>query len=179
MRKRAGFTLLEIIVALGVLAIGATAAFALLVAAASSGRRAEHQVNAALLADLVIDDLKADPSLDLDLTDAKDYPKAADVIADREARGVLPAGGAALAPNPATRYIAELVDYVHPTYPDYKVDVAITPLPGPVPNEAWEFLVEVEVRWADQGQRRSALFAVVLARTLSHLDNPQPKPARR
>lgn len=173
MTRRSGFTLLEIIVALGVLAIGATAAFALLVAAASAGRRAEHQVNAALIADLVLDDLKADLTVDLDLTD---YPLASDVLAERQAAGQLPPG-APTAPNPLTRFIER--DTVLPAYPDYKVDVAITPIPGPVPDQPWQFLVEVEVRWADQGQRRSSTFGVILTRTAAHLDNPQPKPGRR
>lgn len=171
--RRAGFTLLEIIVALGVLAVGATAAFALLVAAASAGRRAEHEVNAALLADTVIDDLKADVGLDLDLSD---LPLASDVLAEQQQRGdALP--GAPAAPNPETRYVRR--DAVSPSYPDYKYDVAITPIPGPVPDQPWEFLIEVDVRWSDQGQRRNALFSAVLVRTVTHLDNPQPQPGRR
>lgn len=176
MSRRSGFTLLEIMVALGVLAIGASAAFALLVAAASAGRRAEHQVNSALLADLMIDDLKADVTFDLDLEDEKVYRRAAAVIAERQAAGQLPADAPTTA-NPETRYVE--VDYVHPAYPDYKVDVTITPIAGPDPKQPWEFLVEVEVRWADQGQRRSALFSVVLVRTVTHVENPLPKPARR
>lgn len=166
--RRAGFTLLEIMVALGVLAIGASAAFALLVAAASAGRRAEHQVNAALLADTVIDDLKADVTFDLDLSD---LPLATDVLAEQQQNGPLPAD-APTAPNAETRYVRR--DAVSPSYPDYKYDVAITPIPGPVPDQPWEFLVEVEVRWSDQGQRRNALFSAVLVRTVTHLDNPQP-----
>lgn len=171
---RAGFTLLEIIVALGVLAIGATAAFALLVAAASAGRRAEHQVNSALIADLVIDDLKSDVSFDMDLSD---YPLASEVLAERQAAGQLPAGAPTTAPNPLTRFVER--DTVLPSYPDYKVDVAITPIPGPVADQPWQFLVEVEVRWADQGQRRSSQFGVILTRTVAHIENPQPTPGRR
>lgn len=171
--RRAGFTLLEIIVAMGVLAIGATAAFSLLVAAASAGRRAEHQVNAALIADTLIDDLKGDVTLDLDLSD---YPLASEVIAQRQAMGTLPSDSPT-APSAETRYVEH--DAVWDAYPDYKYDIAITPLAGPVPDQPWEFLVEVDVRWADQGQRRNALFSVVLVRGLTHVDNPQPKPGRR
>lgn len=167
--RRAGFTLLEIIVALGVLAIGSTAAFALLVAAASAGRRAEHQVNAALLADTIIDDLAANLALDIDLTD---LPLATTVLAERQERGDLP-DDAPTAPDPETRYVRQ--DAVWPEYPDYKYDVAITPLPGPVPDQPWEFLVEVEVRWSDQGQRRSARFSAILLRAVTHLDNPLPR----
>lgn len=170
--RQAGFTLLEIMVALGVLAIGASAAFALLVAAASAGRRAEHHVNAALLADTVIDDLKADVTFDLDLSD---LPLASAVLAEQEQNGPLPPGSPT-APNPETRYVRR--DAVSPSYPDYKYDVAITPIAGPVPDQPWEFLIEVEVRWSDQGQRRNALFSAILVRTVTHLDNPQPGPRR-
>ncbi|MBX3467951.1 MAG: type II secretion system protein [Planctomycetes bacterium] len=171
--RRGGFTLLEVLVALGVLAIGATAAFSLLVAAASAGRRAEHQVHAALIADTVLSDLKGDTSLDLDLSS---YPRASAVLAERHARaprGTPPPPE----PSPETRFLEH--DAVWDVYPDYRYDVAITPLPGPVPDQPWEFLVEVDVRWSDQGQRRSASFSAVLFRNLSHVDNPRPRATRR
>jgi prepilin-type N-terminal cleavage/methylation domain-containing protein len=173
MKRTRGFTLLEIIVALGVLAVGATAAFSLLVAAASAGRRAEHEVNAALIADSRIADLKADLSVDLDLSD---LPTAAQVLEERQAAGRL-AATPPLTPDPATRYVEH--DATWDAYPDYTFDVALTPLPGPVPDQPWEYLVEVEVRWSEQGQRRSASFASVLVRGLTHADNPQPGSRRR
>src|SRR3954449_3339288 len=58
--RRRGFTLLETIIAMGVLAIGATASLALLVSATATGRHAEHLVNSALIADSAFTDIEAD-----------------------------------------------------------------------------------------------------------------------
>lgn len=166
-RARAGFTLLEIIVALGVLAVGATAAFSLLVAGAASGRRAEHEVNAALLAETVLDDVRADLTLDLDLTD---YPSAASPDPDT---GAAPPPGV----NPETRWLARRA--TRTGFEDYTYDLAITPLAGPVPETPWQFLVEVDVRWSDQGQRRGAEYATILLRNTAARELPQPDPTRR
>lgn len=163
--RRQGFTLLEIIVALGVLAIGATAAFSLFVAGAASGRRAEHEVNAALIAETVIDDLRDDLTVDLDLSD---YPSATDPNA---------APGAPAPLNPKTRWLAR--DGVWPGFEDYKYDLAITPLDGPVPDDPWQFLIEVEVRWSDQGTRRSAQYSTIMLRSVTGRELPQPDPSRR
>lgn len=162
MRRVRGFTLLEIMVALGVFAIGASAAFALLVAAASAGRRAEHETNAALIAESELADLQADLLQDIDLT------------ALRKADPQDPDAPAPAGTNPATRWAFQ--DRVSPAYPDYKYDVAITPLDGPVPDQPWAYLVEVEVRWSERGRGRSKTFQTVLLRGLTHRDNPLPTP---
>jgi prepilin-type N-terminal cleavage/methylation domain-containing protein len=166
---QAGFTLLEIIVAMGVLAIGLTAAFALLVAGATSGRKAEHKVNSTLIAQRVINDLRGDLSLNLDLTQ---FPLAS---ADQNP----PPGFDPAAVNPETRWLAR--DAVWSVYPDYRYDVAITPLlrldanGDPDPNaEPWEFLIEVEVFWLEKGQGNVARYATILVRGLTHRDNPVP-----
>lgn len=166
-RRNQGFTLLEIIVALGVLAIGATAAFSLFVAGAASGRRAEHEVNAALIAETVIDDLRDDLTVDLDLTD---YPSAS--APDPNSATQPPAGV-----NPKTRWLAR--DGTATGFEDYKYDLAITPLDGPVPDEPWQFLIEVEVRWSDQGTRRSAQYSTILLKGATGRELPQPDPSRR
>jgi hypothetical protein len=56
-----------------------------------------------------------------------------------------------------------------PAYPDYKYDVALTPIGGP-PDDPWEFLVEVVVRWAEKGSRREALYQTVFLKKLAYLD---------
>jgi prepilin-type N-terminal cleavage/methylation domain-containing protein len=165
--RRQGFTLLEIIVALGVLAIGATAAFSLFVAGAASGRRAEHEVNAALIAEAVIDDLRDDLTVDLDLSD---YPSAS---APDPNSGAAPAA----AINPKTRWLAK--DGTATGFDDYKYDLAITPLDGPVPDDPWQFLIEVEVRWSDQGTRRSAQYSTIMLKSVTGRELPQPDPSRR
>ncbi len=169
--SRRGFSLLEIIVAMGVLAIGATAAFGLLVAATAAGRRAEHHVNAAVLAESLLNDLHGYPlgpnaleDLEVaELTAGDEAGSPQDTAADPSD----PPGPAVAAAGP-TRYLAQ--DLEREDFPGYVTDVTITPLEGPVPNEPWHFLVEVEVRWSERGKRRSAVFAKVMLRNASHLD---------
>jgi len=171
---RGGFTLLEVIVALGIFAIGATAAFALLVAASAAGRRAEHQVDAALIAETVLNDIRADMSIQLD--DLADYPRA------DPADPVHPAPPGA---NPETRWVVldgkdplTGADFFASTalrdFPSYTFDVALTPLPGPEPDSPWRFLVEVEVRWKERGRGRAASYSTLMLRGLTHMENPQP-----
>ena len=161
-RGRAGFTLLEIMVALGVFAIGASAALALLVAAASAGRRAEHETNAALIAESEIADLQADLLRDVDLSGL------------RQADPQDPAAPAPAGANPATRWVFQ--DRDSPAWPGYRYDVAITPLECPAPDQTWAWLVEVDVRWTERGRGRSKQFQTVLLRGLTHRDNPRPTP---
>lgn len=173
--RAAGFTLLEVMVALGVLAIGATAAFGLLVAAASTGRRAEHEVQAALIAENAFNDLQRDMvSVQLDALD--DLPLAGSPEA--------PLPDPTLRPAAETRY---LLHHSRPeqypawmrAFPGYSLDVTITPLEGPVPDQAWQYLVEVDVRWSERGKRRGTTFATILLRGFTHLENPAPPPPTR
>lgn len=159
------FSLLEVIVALGVLAVGATAAFSLLVAAAAAGRRAEHSVNAALIAETILNDVQGDLNEQFRIDD---FPLAsnADPLPNTRPDPDRPA------PSAETRYLARNADWKD--YPGYTYDIAITPLPGPVPDDPWTFLVEVEVRWSNRGKRRSTVFSTVLLKTISHMDNPTP-----
>src|SRR5581483_3392990 len=55
-------------------------------------------------------------------------------------------------------------------FPDYKYDVAITPVGGP-PDDPWEFLVEVIVKWTERGQKRDGVYQTILLKKLTHLDN--------
>lgn len=161
LKQLKSFSLLEVIVALGVLAIGATAAFALLVAAAAAGRRAEHQVNASLLAESELNAVRLDPSIPL-----SDYQLASE--AEAVPGEPVPPGQlvGAQAAGLETRFLVR--DGAWSKYPGYRYDIAITPLPGPVPNEPWEFLVELEVRWAQKGRRRSARYSTVRALSLTY-----------
>jgi prepilin-type N-terminal cleavage/methylation domain-containing protein len=179
--RSGGFTLLEIIVALGILAVGATTALALLVAAASTGRRAEHHVQAALLADSVIADLSADVTLSWttdglapagapELTPAPRPPSSAPTPAATPAPTT---DGLDLRESPPTKSFYAKKDAVSPAYPDYHYDVIITPCGGP-PATPWEFFVEVDVRWSERSQRRQAVFSTVILRRVVHLDNDAP-----
>jgi hypothetical protein len=164
--KHRRFSLLEIIVALGVLAVGASAAFALLVAAASAGRRAEHHVNAALMAETILNDVKGEFDETFDVS-AFPLASSADPIPGLEPDPDRPE------PQPETRYLVR--GGTIKTYAGYSYDIAITPLEGPIPDNPWHFLVEVEVRWSNRGQRRSAVYSTVMLRRIAHLANPLPQ----
>lgn len=221
-----GFTLLEIIIALGILAIGATTALALLVAATATGRHAEHLVNSALIADSVLSEVEGDlngaftkkaldalePVVDAPAKPASfgDGPIRAVPYVDRNGippKPVRPAASPspspskrpAPAPSPTASPSAqrssgadtnEFVgpprpfdddpfsgartvwyerDKVLPAYPDYKYDVALTPIGGP-PDDPWEFLVEVTVRWAERGAKKDASFQTVFLKKLAWTD---------
>lgn len=79
--------------------------------------------------------------------------------------------------NPKTRWLAK--DGVWPGFDDYKYSLAITPLDGPVPDDPWQFLIEVEVRWSDQGTRRSARSSTIMLKSVTGRELPQPDPSRR
>ncbi|MEZ6183865.1 MAG: prepilin-type N-terminal cleavage/methylation domain-containing protein [Planctomycetota bacterium] len=153
--SRRGFTLLEVMIALGIFAVGATAAFAVLVAAASAERRASHQIHAALIADAVFSEVQGDLAPGLTLQDLVD--KAG------------PDGGQS---QGSTVWVIR--DRQHAVYPDYRYDVALTPVPCQDPDAAWTWLVEVDVRWSDRGQGRTANFKTVLVSQLTYFDNPEP-----
>lgn len=67
-RINSGFTLLEIMVSLGILAIGMSAAMGLFTAAAASGRRAEQAVQASLVADTVFSDIESRLTMSYDFS---------------------------------------------------------------------------------------------------------------
>ena len=67
-RARRAFTLLEIMISIGILAIGMSAAMGLFTAAAASGRRAEQAVQAAHIADFVFADVESQLTMSFDLT---------------------------------------------------------------------------------------------------------------
>ncbi len=217
-----GFTLLEIIIALGVLAIGATTALALLVAATSTGRRAEHLVNSALVADAVLSDVETDlngsfGAKDLEKLDvvskterrssdfgdgpiraapyldprnvpkkkpaAKPSPRPSPSPKGKPLPSPTPRPGGSDAPDappPADRAFdsdpfADAKTYYYEkdkqaaAYPEYRYDVMLTPIGGP-PDEPWEFLVEVVVRWSEKGAHREAVYQTVFLKKLQWLD---------
>ena len=211
--RRGGFTLLEVIIAMGVLAVGATTALALLVAATATGRRAEHLVNAAVIADSTFAEVEADLNGAFTLGGLEpvaqvsarssglgDGPiRAVPPIDPRAATGSSGKQGAPPPPRQAkdkplavngpprafdedpfatSRSYYLKKDEVAKSFPDYKYDVVLTPIGGP-PDDPWEFLVEVVVRWAERGEKRDRLYQTVLLKKITHLDNePPPAPTR-
>lgn len=170
MRRTRGFTLLEVIVALGVLAIGATAALGLLVAGATAGRRAERHVDAALLAESLISDVRGYPLDRAALDELEPWsPREQDPLAEPA-----PGADAGAAPPAETRFLAR--DLERADYPGYLADVLVTPLASPAGGEVWHLLIEVEVRWSERGQDRSAIFSKVVLRTATAADRFAQQP---
>ena len=150
--RQSGFTLLEILIALGVLAVGITAVLGLLAAAISSGKRAQDQLNSALLAESIIADVEHDLDLsfdhsELDSLDSGDSDpfRTRVLVAEQESS----------------------------TYPGYRFRALITPLSGPqdMPDE---FLLEVRVGWSERGQWREITYPAVVLRHESSRDRPAP-----
>jgi prepilin-type N-terminal cleavage/methylation domain-containing protein len=174
--RSGGFTLLEIIIALGILAVGATTALALLVAAASTGRRAEHHVQSALLADSVIAELSSDLTLEWrpDKLESLDAPAAPTPPAKGGTPKTPPAkGGTDLRDSGPAKGWWYKKNATHPAFPDYRYDVTLLPCGGP-PNEPWEFFVEVIIRWSERSVGREAVYQTVVLRRVTHLDNEAP-----
>jgi hypothetical protein len=198
-----------VIIAMGVLAVGATTALALLVAATATGRRAEHLVNSAVIADSAFAEAEADLNGAFSLngleavtqvsarsSDMGDGPIRAVPPMDPKAQvGDSSKDGKPPPPRQGPKDKAPAVNgpprafdedpfataksyylkknEVAKSFPDYKYDVVITAVGGP-PDDPWEFLVEVCVRWAERGEKRDRVFQTVLLKKITHLDNEPP-----
>jgi prepilin-type N-terminal cleavage/methylation domain-containing protein len=131
-RAARGFTLVEVLVALAIMAFGISAAIGLFVLATATHKRALDQTTAALLAETLVSEARSEVTL---VFDASRLP---------------------LAPGSAAARVLRQ-DGTHPAYPGYRYDVYVTPVAGP-PESADLYLVEVRVRWMSAGQARSADF---------------------
>ncbi|MDF1661514.1 MAG: type II secretion system protein [Planctomycetota bacterium] len=193
--KRA-FTLLEIMVSLGILAIGMSAAMGLFTAAAASGRRAEQAVQASMVADTVFSDIEsrltmsynfsalealtAEQSEELGLElpvapeegapegDSEDDGSGEMNGGNDSEEGGFDDGGEPPVDNSPRVFLAgeEL-----PEFPGYKVWVILTPLPKQGENPIALFC-EVHVQWSNKGRKRGQQYRTVLLRRLSKLDIP-------
>lgn len=188
-RRLSGFTLLEIMIALGIMAIGLSAALGLFTAAAASGRRAELYVDSSHVADAVIAEVETVLTLDFDfgslpLVTAQDLEAMG---LEPQQLGAPPADDGALGdPDldeedgaPEANRAGEVEGFrfivkeeALPGFDDYKVWVVLSALPEePDPPNA--FFCEVFVRWSFKGKRRGAQFQTVLLRRLSRADLPR------
>ena len=147
-----GFTLIEVLVALAIMAVGTTAAIGLFTAATALHKRAIDQATSAFLAQSALDEVRGHVTLSWSA-------KALERVPAAQAQG---AGGA-----PVLYYRKAVVD---PAYPGYAYDVLLTPLDDPEPDEADTFHVEVRVKWKTAGPGRSSEFHSVVTRRVVSRD---------
>ncbi len=150
--RAAGFTLLEILIALGILAIGLTAVLGLLASAVATGKRAQNRVDAANLAESIVADIENDLDLSFD---------------HDELDGLDPASN--------DDYRTRILRDWEPSrlHPSFKTRILITPITGPI-DLPEEFLLEVHVDWSDRGKNRGIVYPASVLRTTSPRDRPAP-----
>ena len=141
MRSERAFTLVEVMVALGVLAIGLTSALALLAAATGAQKRAVDRATSAAI--------------------------AASALAEAEGRVTAVFDETALPVHPeaqATRVLES--DRVSVEHDGYRYDLLLTPIdPDETPAQA--FLAEAVVRWSEKGAARESTYQTVIVRRIA------------
>ena len=137
---RSAFTLIEILLAIGILAIGITSVMFLFAMGARSHRRAVDRTRAALLADAVVNQIRADLAVSM--------PERYTVNADKT--------------------IESIVDVTHADYPEFTYTVIFNKLyPSGDPQGAF-YKVRVIIRWGDPSlertERNSEVYETILRR---------------
>lgn len=159
-RRDLGFSLLEIIVALGIFMVGAASVFTLFAAGAGAHKRAIDRANAARAADSIFAELESKWTL------AGDLQRGA---ARREPVPAAPAGKAAKAGKAGKRPGAPddypvpaegKAPWAVPGYPQYRYDVQYTP----VDDENDAVMATVFVHWKSRGSDRVETFRRLLLR---------------
>jgi prepilin-type N-terminal cleavage/methylation domain-containing protein len=147
--RSTGFTLIEVLVALAIMAVGVTAAIALLTAATTMHKRAIDLTNAALVADAALAEVRGAVTLSFD-------PKPLAVHRP----------GTADAPP----VLIWKKDATNADYKGYVYDLLLTPIGTIEPDAADAFLAEVKVRWKSAAQSRTMEFKTVVLRKVAVRD---------
>jgi prepilin-type N-terminal cleavage/methylation domain-containing protein len=153
-----GFTLVEILVAMAILAFGLTAVIGLFTLATATHKRAIDGTTAALVAERAMAEVRGGLTLAFD---ASSLPRLAAVDPQ-----------ASPPPDPETRVLTR--DGTFDGFPGYAFDVYLTPLEGASPRDAEAYLLEVRVRWKTQGRDRASHFQSVVFRRVAMRDVSGP-----
>lgn len=135
-RRHAGFTVLEVVLAMSILLIGVTAVLGLLSFGAALARTANLRVEAANAVEAVVADLEARlfPLVEVDGVDVAGEP-------------------------------IDVVDRAVPGHPALAYSATATPSPTPpAPGQPQEYRVDVSISWSNAGAERSRDFQLLLLR---------------
>ena len=164
---QAGFTLLEILIALGIMAFGIATVIGLFAAATATHQRAMDNQTAALLAESVVADWEAALTLDFDV---ESYPLApAPAAADP-----IPIGAPLNGSVSGDQTYLVVDNQMSRLYPGTFYSVYLTPLEPLDDQPPLAYVVEVEIGWRDRGKLRRALFQTVLLKQLAVQGAPAP-----
>jgi hypothetical protein len=138
--SRAGFTILEVVLAMFILLIGMSVLLGLFSFGAALARTAALRTGASNAIEAVVADLE-DSLFPLVVLDEREVAGPPERIVDRPVKGY-----------PGLTYSAEAVPVSEAA-------------PGPaVASEPREYAVSVEIRWSEQGSKRSRRFSTILLR---------------
>lgn len=154
-----GFSLLEIIVALGIFMVGAASVFALFAAGAGAHKRAVDRANAARAADSIFAELEAKWTLAGDLARGAARSEPAP-----SAQGTGKAAGSKRSKRSSHAEFPVPADgtppWNVPGYPQYRYDVQYTP----VDDENDAVMATVFIHWQRRGSDRVETFRRLLLR---------------
>lgn len=144
--RNGGFTLIEVLIALGIMSIGITAVIGIFTMATTTHKRAIDETSAALIAQSAVADARATLTARYDAS-------ALPVVAE--------------GPPPVLALRKNATD---PAFPGYSYDVLLTPIDAPKAADADVFHVEVRVKWQATGKQRGETFHTVALRTVAARD---------
>jgi prepilin-type N-terminal cleavage/methylation domain-containing protein len=151
-----GFTLVEVLIALGIMSIGITAVIGVFTMATSTHKRAIDEASAALIAQSAVSEMRAELTARFDAS-------ALEVVGGGPPVGASGAAAGGEAPPPVLAFRKGARD---PAFPGYSYDVLLTPLDAAKAADADLFHVEVRVRWLATGKVRGETFHTVALRTV-------------
>jgi prepilin-type N-terminal cleavage/methylation domain-containing protein len=177
-----GFTLVEILIALGVLAFGLVAVLGLMAAATTTHKKAVDRVNAALLADSIMADIDSALTVGFDETKLpvresegeegggeEEGPEAGPEPYEEEWPGAREEAGGGVVERATemgpTYILKEGVESLN--YPGYRYSVYLTAV-GRAPAPA--FFVEVVVAWSEKGREITETYQTLLLRRVRRSD---------
>jgi prepilin-type N-terminal cleavage/methylation domain-containing protein len=152
-----GFTLVEVMIALGIMALGITAVIGVFTMATGAHRRAVDETSAAILAESAVAEVRGALTAAFDAGGLEVLSGGPGAVTS----------GLADVPPPVLAWKREARD---PAFPGYAYDVLLTPIDAAKPANADLFHVEVRVRWLATGKVRGETYHTAILRSVAARD---------